>query len=129
MCKRQYLILLAWYTLAKNVKGIDYAYMVKSVWDQNNKSSKQVTIKYLGKASDIDIGDIHESFRHDLKIVSFVSKYNPVDVHKKAIIIKSLHDKLLHCRAKLMSTLHLACIKSLEMAFHYKISMTRFFAL
>lgn len=85
------------YIRAKKVKGIDYAYLVKSEWDENNKTSKQVTIKYLGKASDIEIEDIPESFRHDAKIVTFLSKYNPVDVHKKAVMIKSLRNKLFHC--------------------------------
>ena len=85
------------YIRAKKVKGIDYAYLVKSEWDENNKTSRQVTIKYLGKASDIEIEDIPESFRHDPKIVSFLSKHNPVDAHKKAVMIKSLRNKLFHC--------------------------------
>jgi len=41
------------YIRSKKVKGIDYAYLVKSVWNKRKNTSNQQTIKYLGKASDI----------------------------------------------------------------------------
>ena len=46
------------YIRSKKVKGIDYAYLVKSVWDKRKNTSSQQTIKYLGKASDIKFNDI-----------------------------------------------------------------------
>lgn len=82
------------YIRAKKVKGIDYAYLVKSEWDGKNKTSKQVMIKYLGRASDVDIEEIPTIYRKDPKIVSFLSKYNPSDVHKKKVMVDSLRTKL-----------------------------------
>lgn len=82
------------YIRAKKVKGIDYAYLVKSEWDGKNKTSKQVTIKYLGRASDVDIEEIPTIYREDPKIVSFLSKHNPRDVHKKKVMVDSLRTKL-----------------------------------
>lgn len=32
----------------KKVKGIDYAYLVRSIWNKNTITSRQETIKYLG---------------------------------------------------------------------------------
>ena len=53
----------------KKVKGIEYAYLVHSKWDQKTKTSKQETIKYLGKISDITQDDIPLQYRNEQKIV------------------------------------------------------------
>src|SRR5919206_75015 len=58
------------YIRNKKVKGIDYAYLVQSVWDQKRNISRQRTIKYLGKASRITIEDIPEEYRGDTKIIN-----------------------------------------------------------
>src|ERR687890_341074 len=46
------------YIRSKKVKGINYAYLVQSVWDHKNNTSKQQIIKYLGKTSNVTIEDI-----------------------------------------------------------------------
>lgn len=51
------------YIRSKKVNGIDYAYLVKSVWNTRKNTSNQQTIKYLGKASDIKIGDIPKEYK------------------------------------------------------------------
>ena len=53
------------YIRSKKVKGIDYAYLVKSVWDKRKNTSSQQTIKYLGKASDIKFNDIPKEYSKD----------------------------------------------------------------
>ncbi len=37
------------YTRIKKIKGIEYAYLVKSYWSKRKKTPKQKTVKYLGK--------------------------------------------------------------------------------
>ena len=43
---------------SKIVKNESYSYLVESKWDSKEKTSKQRTIKYLGKTSDITLEDI-----------------------------------------------------------------------
>jgi methanogenic corrinoid protein MtbC1 len=64
------------YIRSKKVKGIDYAYLVQSVWDHKNNTSKQQIIKYLGKTSNVAIEDIPEEYRRDPKIITFISVYS-----------------------------------------------------
>src|SRR6476646_655805 len=54
----------------KTVKGIDYLYLVESKWDPARKTSTQKTIKYLGKASDINIENIPIEYRNSPQILS-----------------------------------------------------------
>jgi MerR family transcriptional regulator, light-induced transcriptional regulator len=76
------------YIRNKNVKGIDYAYLVQSVWDPKRNISRQHTIKYLGKASQITIDDIPEEYRSDTKILAFASAYSTHQEERKELISK-----------------------------------------
>ena len=60
------------YIRNKQVKGIRYAYLVRSVWDKEKKSSSQHTVKYLGKSSNITINDIPVKFRENPNIIKFL---------------------------------------------------------
>src|SRR6476620_2586697 len=57
----------------KTVKDIDYLYLVESKWDSSRKTSTQKTIKYLGKASDINIEDIPIEYRNSPQILSKIN--------------------------------------------------------
>ena len=50
------------YLRKKNVKGMDYIYLVKSVWDKKKKTSRQVTVKYLGESTRVTRDDIPIEF-------------------------------------------------------------------
>jgi MerR family transcriptional regulator, light-induced transcriptional regulator len=76
------------YIRNKKVKGIDYAYLVQSVWDPKRNISIQHTIKYLGKASQITIEDIPEQYRGDTKILTFVSAFSSYYEETKQLISK-----------------------------------------
>jgi MerR family transcriptional regulator, light-induced transcriptional regulator len=76
------------YIRTKKVKGIDYTYLVQSVWDPKRKISKQHTIKYLGKASQITIDDIPEEYRSDTKILAFISAFSTHQEERKELISK-----------------------------------------
>src|ERR671926_51582 len=76
------------YIRNKKVKGIDYAYLVQSVWDPKRNVSRQHTIKYLGNASQITIDDIPEEYRNDTKILAFVSAFSSYQQERKELISK-----------------------------------------
>ncbi|MBT4326157.1 MAG: histidine kinase [Candidatus Nitrosopelagicus sp.] len=71
------------YLRAKTVKSEQYLYLVKSVWDSKKNTSKQETIKYLGKATDVANDDIPIDYRNDPKILSGLAKYNPSNIEKR----------------------------------------------
>jgi MerR family transcriptional regulator, light-induced transcriptional regulator len=74
------------YIRNKKVKGIDYAYLVQSVWDPKRNISRQHTIKYLGKASEVTIQDIPEEYRNDTKILAFVSAFSSHQEERNELI-------------------------------------------
>jgi MerR family transcriptional regulator, light-induced transcriptional regulator len=76
------------YIRNKKVKGIDYAYLVQSIWDHRKNMSRQQTIKYLGKASDVAIEDIPEQYRSESKILTFISAFSSDQEEKKMLISK-----------------------------------------
>ena len=76
------------YIRSKKVKGIEYAYLVKSVWNKRKNTSNQQTIKYLGKASDIKIYDIPKEYNNDPKILAFISSYSKDRQQKDSLITK-----------------------------------------
>mgnify|MGYP003295773270 CR=1 FL=1 len=75
------------YIRSKKVKGIDYAYLVQSIWDHKNNTSKQHIIKYLGKTSNVTIEDIPKEYRHDPKIITFISIYSS-SANKEKLLAK-----------------------------------------
>jgi methanogenic corrinoid protein MtbC1 len=74
------------YIRNKKVKGTDYAYLVQSVWDPKRNISRQSTIKYLGKASEVTIEDIPEEYRDDTKILAFVSAFSSHQEERKELV-------------------------------------------
>jgi len=82
------------YLRAKTVKSDQYLYLVKSVWDSRKNTSKQETIKYLGKASDVVNDDIPIDYRDNPKILSGLAKYNPKDIEKRNEASKKIKQKL-----------------------------------
>jgi methanogenic corrinoid protein MtbC1 len=76
------------YIRNKQVKGINYAYLVQSIWDSKRNMSRQQTIKYLGNASQITIEDIPEEYRDDSKILTFISAFSSYNEKNKILISK-----------------------------------------
>ena len=83
------------YIRSKTVKGIDYLYLVKSVWDPKRKTSKQQTIKYLGEASTVTKDDIPTQFRENAKVNSYLVKKLPTSSQKRALENK-MQEKFFH---------------------------------
>ena len=82
------------YLRKKKVKGVDYLYLVKSVWDKERKTSKQITIKYLGESRSVTRDDIPIEFRDDPKINSFLLENTPKDRKNREEILKKLQVQL-----------------------------------
>jgi len=62
------------YIRSKLVKGIEYSYLVKSQWDSEKNTSRQITIKYLGKTSNVKNSDIPVEHRNNPHIIKFFKK-------------------------------------------------------
>jgi len=86
------------YIRAKKVKGDQYLYLVKSVWDSKKRTSKQEIVKYLGKASEVIKDDIPVEYRENPKILSVLAAQNPKDIKKREDAsrksVKQLYKKL-----------------------------------
>jgi MerR family transcriptional regulator, light-induced transcriptional regulator len=82
------------YIRSKVVKGVLYAYLVKSEWDDKRGSSIQHTIKYLGRADSVVISDIPEEYRNDPKILSFLSSHSSKNQAKKQALLEELRAEL-----------------------------------
>lgn len=83
------------YIRSKTVKGEKYLYLVKSIWDSKKNSSRQETIKYLGKSSEVTKRDIPYEYQNDPKIVSFLASDEAMDLEKRDMMLTKLQDQLL----------------------------------
>jgi MerR family transcriptional regulator, light-induced transcriptional regulator len=82
------------YIRKKKVKGIDYAYLVRSIWNKNTNTSRQETIKYLGKISTITINDIPLEYQNDPKILAFLSSYGSRQDVKSTVVLSRLCEQI-----------------------------------
>jgi len=82
------------YIRAKKIKGDQYLYLVKSVWDKQKNTSKQEIVKYLGKTSDVVRDDIPPDYRDDPKIISFLAAHSPEDIKKREDAQKKTKEQL-----------------------------------
>ncbi len=82
------------YIRRKKVKGIDYAYLVRSVWDHTNRTSKQETVKYLGKAASITEEMIPLEYRNEPSIISFITRYSRIDMKRNDSLTRKLGQNL-----------------------------------
>ncbi len=71
------------YIRVKKIKSDRYLYLVKSVWDSKQNTSKQKIVKYLGKASQVEQDDIPVQYRNDPKILSALAAHSPKDIKKR----------------------------------------------
>ena len=64
------------YLRVKKAKDVEYAYLVKSVWDSKKRTSKQIIIKYLGKLDLITKNDIPPEYKDKIDISKILSAKN-----------------------------------------------------
>jgi MerR family transcriptional regulator, light-induced transcriptional regulator len=78
------------YVRSKLVKGIQYGYLVESRWDPKKKTSRQTTLKYLGKLENITLEDLPEQYRKDQKIIAFLTSHRPSNIKEQKKMLKKL---------------------------------------
>ena len=83
------------YIRTKKVKGENYLYLVKSVWDPERSSSRQEIIKYLGNAQGVTPDDIPAEHREDPKIAAFLSTNIGKSAQQREDEIKNLRKNVL----------------------------------
>ena len=88
------------YIRAKKIKGESYLYLVKSVWDKKNSTSKQQLIKYLGNATEVTSNDIPADYRNDPKILSFLSSKTGQGIKEREKLIDKIRKELYHVLTK-----------------------------
>jgi MerR family transcriptional regulator, light-induced transcriptional regulator len=82
---------------SKKVKGENYLYLVRSIWDSKKSSSRQEIIKYLGNAANVVSEDIPIKFRDDPKVASFLSSNIGKSVKQKEEFMANLQKKVFEC--------------------------------
>ena len=82
------------YLRIKSIRGQKYLYLVKSLWDKKRKTSKQVTIKYLGQSKSVTRNDIPLEFRDDPKINTFLLENTSDDRKRNEESINKLQTQL-----------------------------------
>src|SRR5918994_522434 len=110
------------YIRNKKVKGIDYAYLVQSVWDPKRNTSRQQTIKYLGKVSQVTIEDIPEEYRNDPKILTFISAFSSFREEKNILISRIREEMFL-----LLTDCNIGALTSLYEKYSKLFSLTEFY--
>jgi MerR family transcriptional regulator, light-induced transcriptional regulator len=111
------------YIRNKQVKGINYAYLVQSIWDSKRNMSRQQTIKYLGNASRITIEDIPEEYRGDSKILAFISAFSTYQEKNRVLISKiqeEMFTLLIDCNIGGLVDLYEKCSRLFGLAEFYE---------
>ena len=98
------------YIRKKQVKGTDYLYLVKSVWNKKKKTSKQETIKYLGQASLVSRDDVPTEYRDNPKVISYLLENTPQNKKTENMALKKLQSQLRSSliNGDLSSSLHIS---------------------
>ena len=81
------------YIRIKKIKNIDYAYIVKSKWNKEKRTSQQLTKQYLGPLAKININKIPEEYRNESTIIKFLNSHN-LNFEKSMELNESLQDTL-----------------------------------
>ena len=82
------------YIRKKQVKGADYLYLVKSIWDKRKKIPKQKIIKYLGQASLVSRDKIPVEYRNSPKVISYLLENTPQNKKTENMALKKLQSQL-----------------------------------
>lgn len=82
------------YIRTKKIKGIQYAYLVKSVWDSKASTSRQQTLAYLGKASGVSVDSIPKQYVNNPNIVEFLTSHDVNKQRTEKLVVK-LREELL----------------------------------
>jgi len=77
----------------KHIRGRDYAYLVESRWDAERRTSRQVTLRYVGPAEEIRLEDIPPEYRDD-RVRSFVLQHSAHAEDRRRETVSRLRTRL-----------------------------------
>ncbi len=78
----------------KRIRGRDYAYLVESRWDPERRTSRQVTLQYVGPADEVRIEDIPSQYR-DERVRAFVLQHSARAEDRRLETVGRLRGRLL----------------------------------
>ncbi|MAF36494.1 hypothetical protein CL622_05250 [archaeon] len=73
------------YTKVKQIKGIEYLYLVKQTYDKRHKKTRQKTVKYLGRIVSLSKKREIDLNRHIPSIKSFIESNSLQTIFQKLI--------------------------------------------
>lgn len=77
----------------KRIRGRDYAYLVESRWDAERRTSKQVTLQYVGPADEIRLEDVPPEYRDD-RVRAFLLQHSAKAQDRRHEAVGRLRDRL-----------------------------------
>ena len=80
---------------SKIVKNESYSYLVESKWDSKGKTSRQQTIKYLGRTSNITLNDIPSEYRDNKSVLFYLASNDELDIEKREEYLVNTRQNLL----------------------------------
>lgn len=78
----------------KRIRGRDYAYLVESRWDAQRRTSRQVTIKYVGPADGVRLEEIPLEHRDD-RVRAFILQHSAQAEERRHETTAIFRDRLL----------------------------------
>lgn len=93
----------------KRIRGRDYAYLVESRWDAERRTSRQVTLQYVGHADRVRLEDIPLEYRDD-RVKAFVLQHSSKAEDRRQQIVADFRGRLLTAlvAGDRMKTVHVA---------------------
>lgn len=77
----------------KRIRGRDYAYLVESRWDAERRTSRQVTLQYVGPAEGIRLEDVPVEYR-DGRARAFVLQHSAKAESRRLETVANLRERL-----------------------------------
>jgi len=78
----------------KRIRGRDYAYLVESRWDPGRRTSRQVTLKYVGPVDEVRLEDIPPEHRDD-RVKAFILRHSAEAEDRRLQMTARFRDNLL----------------------------------
>jgi len=78
----------------KRIRGRDYAYLVESRWDPKRRTSRQITIKYIGPTDEVRLEAIPPEYRDD-RVKAFILRHSADAEDRRQGVISGFRERLL----------------------------------
>jgi len=83
------------YIRSKIVKGESYSYLVRSKWNSKRKTSRQETVKYLGRTENISLNDIPTEYQTEPLVISYLANNQELNLIERGKYLEKTRKILL----------------------------------